>query len=71
MPTSATEFFNFIFDFYIQLVLDNLTPEYWSDFAISMASFRDTGINCLSGSFEFIFIIIKIAITVYIEISKV
>ena len=68
---SATEFFNFIFDFYIQLVLNNLTPEYWSDFAISMASFRDTGINCLSGSFEFIFIIIKIAITVYIEISKV
>jgi hypothetical protein len=69
-PVSAVLFFNKIFAFYISMVsVDNLGSEVLNTFSTELGSFMDGGIRCISGSFEIVFVIVRIAITIYIEVS--
>jgi len=67
---SAVEFFNKIFGFYITLVSeDNISIEALNQFSSDLDALQANGIRCISGSFEIVFVIVKIAITIYIEVS--
>merc|ERR1719445_2452163 len=48
---------------------DNIGIEQLTEFSTVLDSFQTNGIRCISGSFEIVFVIVKIAINIYIEIS--
>merc|ERR1712106_598199 len=69
-PVPAADFFNRVFGFYIMMVSeDNMPNEELNQFSTALTSFQGSGIRCITGSFEIVFVIVRIAITIYIEIS--
>merc|ERR1712106_520695 len=68
---SAVAYFNIVFDFYIQMVsMDSIPNDALKEFVTLLTRFQQNGIRCITGSFELVFIIIRIAITIYIEVSQ-
>merc|ERR1712013_418135 len=48
---------------------DNISIEALNQFSSGLDTLQTNGIRCISGSFEIVFVIVKIAITIYIEVS--
>merc|ERR1712227_1006183 len=69
-PLSASSFFELIFDFYIHLMLDNFEDGQLDTFKENVQKFLDAGINCLSGSYNLVFIVIKTAISTKLQILQ-
>jgi len=68
---SATNFFNTVFEFYILMVSeDTIDSQKLKGFITALQDFESTGIRCITGAFEIVFVVIKIAINIYIEITR-
>jgi len=68
---SATNFFNTVFEFYILMVSeDTIDSQKLEEFITALQDFKSTGIRCITGAFEIVFVVIKIAINIYIEITR-
>ena len=68
---SGVDFFNQVFSFYIMMVSeDNIANEELNQFSTALTSLQGSGIRCITGSFKIVFVIVRIAITIYIEISN-
>ena len=69
---SPTSFFNFIFDAYLTLIIqDGFSDEYEEKFFQSLQNYLDAGIGCLSGSFQLIIIVVQRSLSIRVQTLQV